>query len=388
MSKWETVKLGDVCTKVTDGSHNPPQGIAISEYLMLSSKNIYNDNITLSEPRYISKTQYENENKRTEIQSGDILMTIVGTIGRVAVVPDNFLSITLQRSVAVLRPKKEITDSRFLMFCLRSKQRFLEKEAHGVAQKGIYLKQIKEIEISLPPIEIQREIAKTLDTTSELISLRKKQLVELDNLVKSTFYEMFGDPVTNERGWEVVCIKDFAKVETGSTPNRSIDSYYNAGEIPWVKTGEINGGYIFSAEEFITQQALDETNCKVMPENTILVAMYGQGKTRGKVGLLMLEATTNQACAAILPNSTFSTEYLLRILDICYNELRNLGRGGNQPNLNLSIIKNFEIIFPPLTLQNQFAQIVTKIEEQKALVQKAIDESQYLFDSLMSQYFE
>ena len=116
--------------------------------------------------------------------------------------------------------------------------------------------------------------------------------------------------------------------------------------------------------------------------------MYGQGKTRGQVGLLKIKAATNQACAAILPCDSIIKEFLFRLLQINYSNLRALGRGGNQENLNLSMIREFRIIIPPLALQNQFASIVRKIEEQKELVQKSIDETQMLFDSLMSQYFD
>ena len=130
-------RLGDICKKITDGSHNPPQGISHSEYLMLSSKNIYDDEITLDDPRFLSAENYATENKRTQISTGDILLTIVGTVGRAAVVPDSIKNICLQRSVAVIKPKCDLVDSRFLMYQLQSMRTHLEQEARGVAQKGM-----------------------------------------------------------------------------------------------------------------------------------------------------------------------------------------------------------------------------------------------------------
>jgi type I restriction enzyme S subunit len=218
--------------------------------------------------------------------------------------------------------------------------------------------------------------------------MRKQQLIELDNLIKSVFYDMFGDPTINEKGWPLSRIGDLTTVETGSTPNRNILEYYQNGQISWVKTGEIIKGYIDKTEEKITQKAIRDTNCKVFPINTILVAMYGQGKTRGQAGILKIEAATNQASAAILPNKLYVSEFLYQLLVIMYEELRGLGRGGNQPNLNLSMVKDFSVILPPLDYQTQFATIVTKIEAQKSLVKKSIEETQLLFDSLMSQYFD
>ena len=86
---WSQQKLGDLCTKITDGSHNPPKGIEASDYLMLSSKNVFNDELTFENPRYLSKHDFETENRRTDVCAGDILLTIVGTVGRAAVVPEN-----------------------------------------------------------------------------------------------------------------------------------------------------------------------------------------------------------------------------------------------------------------------------------------------------------
>lgn len=178
-------RLGDICVKITDGSHNPPQSISDSSYLMLSSKNIYDDEITFDDPRYLSKENYEIENKRTQIAAGDILLTIVGTVGRAAVVSVSDKNICLQRSVAVIKPKQEIIDSRFLMYQLQAMRTQLEQEARGVAQKGIYLKQVENLQIKVPSHDEQKRIVENLDEITKLIALRKEQLVKLDQLVKS-----------------------------------------------------------------------------------------------------------------------------------------------------------------------------------------------------------
>ena len=122
------MKLKEICENITDGSHNPPSGIDSSEYLMLSSKNIFDDKITLEEPRYLSEEQFLAEDKRTCIKAGDVLMTIVGTVGRAAVVTADIPKITLQRSVAVLHPHSDVCNSRFLMYLLRSKRTSLNKK--------------------------------------------------------------------------------------------------------------------------------------------------------------------------------------------------------------------------------------------------------------------
>lgn len=175
---------------------------------------------------------------------------------------------------------------------------------------------------------------------------------------------MFGDPCTNPFKWELRSIESLTEVMTGATPNRSNPVYYT-GNIPWVKTGEISNVHITSTEECISELALKETNCKMLPVDTIMLAMYGQGKTRGQAGMIKIKATTNQACAAILPSMTYQPEYLLRYLMIQYEDLRAMGRGAQQANLNLSMIKNYKIMYPPKELRDQYVEFVKQTDKSK-----------------------
>lgn len=158
---------------------------------------------------------------------------------------------------------------------------------------------------------------------------------------------------------------------TGATPSRTVEGYYE-GDIPWVKTGEIERGLIKSTEESITYKALQETNCKILPIGTVMVAMYGQGKTRGTSGILQIEAATNQACAAILPCDKLNPVFLHQFLVNEYGRLRGMGRGVQQANLNLSMIKNYPIMDVPHFLQEQFAAFVRQSDKSKYQIQKLI----------------
>jgi type I restriction enzyme S subunit len=187
--------LNEVCIRITDGSHNPPKSVNKNEYLMLSSKNIFNDHITLGDPRYLSKTDFNIENKRTDVSEGDVLLTIVGTIGRVAVYNSEYPKFTLQRSVAVLKPDLNIIEPRYLMYSLRSKIDKIQNQSRGVAQKGFYLKQIKNFSINLPAINNQRITIKKIDKLSEqtkkLEENYKQKLLLLDELKKSVLAKAF-----------------------------------------------------------------------------------------------------------------------------------------------------------------------------------------------------
>ena len=180
-------KLGDICFQITDGSHNPPAGIENSKHLMLSSKNINDDEITTTAPRFLTDEQFDIENKRTNVLSGDLLMTIVGTVGRVAVVPEMLAGICLQRSVAVIKPNPTIINNRYLMYQLQSMRKFLESEARGVVQKGIYLKQVGDLSVITPPLDEQYRVVDTLDHISGLIHIYQQQLTKLDELIKARF---------------------------------------------------------------------------------------------------------------------------------------------------------------------------------------------------------
>lgn len=185
------VLLGDLCRHITDGSHNPPQSIDVSDYLMLSSKNIVDGTISLDSPRYLSYADFFNENKRTQVTPGDVLMTIVGTVGRTAVVPNDFPSITLQRSVAVLKPKDGI-NSIFLSKMLDMMSSEIEMSAHGVAQKGIYLSQVKNLRVIKPSNKLQERFAAFVSQVDKSKFAIQKAIDKLELLKASLMQEYFG----------------------------------------------------------------------------------------------------------------------------------------------------------------------------------------------------
>ena len=264
----------------------------------------------------------------------------------------------------------------------------LKKIAKGVAQPVIAASEASKISIPVPPIAEQEKIVAELDCLSGIIEKKKQQLKEYDALAQSIFYEMFGDPVENEKGWEMKKMGDISTIGTGATPSRLKEDLYYGGGIPWVKTTEVQNCDITKTEETITKLAIEETNCKLYPSGTLLMAMYGQGKTRGQIAKLKISATTNQACAAIMLNETIcNLEYIYELLFINYDNIRAMAQGGNQANLNLKLVSSIPIILPPLSLQQAFATKIEAIEKQKELIKKSIEEVETLFNSRMEYYF-
>ena len=185
--------LNELTNKITDGSHNPPIGIAENEgYMMLSSQNIINNSLNYENVRFLKKEDFEKENLRTNLNRGDVLLTIVGTVGRTAIITDE-TNITLQRSVAVLKPTKEI-NSIYLVGAINSDDviRQLNKGAKGVAQKGIYLNDIKKILIAVPPIELQNQFADIVKQIDKQKFEIENSLKEMQELYESLMEKYFG----------------------------------------------------------------------------------------------------------------------------------------------------------------------------------------------------
>ena len=384
---WTYKKLGEVCKRITDGSHNPPKGILSSNYLMISSQNVFNDNIKLDDVRYLSEEDFIKENKRTNIKSNDVLLTIVGTIGRCAVVNDNIGNITLQRSVAVLSPTSNI-NSRFLMYCCIGNNENLNKNAHGVAQRGIYLKQLCNIAIPVPSLEEQLQVVSELDLLSGIIEKQKAQLEELDKLAQSIFYDMFGDPVTNEKGWETKKIGEIGKVERGAGISKK--DFVEEG-LPCIHYGQLHTCLEATTHKHIT----------CIPNN--LMPMYKIARP-GDVIMAITSEDVEGSCtstawlgkydivvgsdAAIFHHSMNGVyiSYYTRTKAF-YFEKAKYAKGFKVTHISTKEIESIPIPIPPLSLQQEFAAKVEAIEAMKAKVRQSLIEAETLFNSRMDYYF-
>ena len=165
-----------------------------------------------------------------------------------------------------------------------------------------------------------------------------------------------------DEDWAASRIDEIASVTSGGTPSRSNSEYWD-GNIPWVTTSLVDFNVIQTAEEFITQDGLKNSSAKLFPKNTILMAMYGQGITRGKVAILGIEATTNQACCAIKLNNSFDTHFIFQNLMNRYEEIRDLSNDGGQKNLSAGIIKEIEVVSPSKEEQTKIATFLSTVDE-------------------------
>lgn len=252
-----------------------------------------------------------------------------------------------------------------------------------------HFKYVKAEKYVIPPtLAEQQEIVHVLDTMSDIIRLREECISHAQDLIFAIFREMFGDVLKRV---ENVRVADYFDVGTGGTPSREkLDKFYNNGDIPWVKTTEVNNCYINKTEEKITELALKQTNCTLYPKNTILMAMYGQGKTRGKVAYLNISATTNQACAALQLKpqiNNVNTKYVFYYLQYIYDYLRTLSQGGGRPNMNLSIVRKIPLYLPSINLQNAYSGKVTELELYIKEQQEELENAKQMFQSLLHHAF-
>ena len=269
-----------------------------------------------------------------------------------------------QRTYIIESKEKNILSVPYLYCFLDGYVEELRKQSIGGVIKYIKLGNLTEAQIPLCSITEQNEIVENLNKVNTLITLRKQQLAKLDELVKARFIEMFGG-VHDSKIYPYKAVKELTDVVSGGTPSRDISEYWEEGTIPWVKTTELQNNIVTEVEEYITEQGLSNSSAKIVPSGTVLIAMYGQGKTRGMTAYLGVEACTNQACACILPSAKINQTFLWQFFILSYDNLRDMAKGGNQPNLNGNMIKNYPILCPPRELQEQFAAFVEQTDKSK-----------------------
>ena len=386
MGKWEKTLLGDVC------QINPSLDTVLSN-------DVYYSVIPMDAVSTNGDILYKRKARRDEIsagltqfRNGDILFAKITPCmenGKCTIASD------LENGVGfgstefhVLRPCNKV-EKRWLFHLVHSSEFRADAQRNmtgSAGQKRVPTSYLRKYEILLPPLPIQQKIADALDKASALIEMRKAQIEKLDLLIKSQFIEMFGS-IHNSREYPYAPLKDKSVVVSGGTPDRDVEKFWRDGTIPWVKTGELQNCEITDVQEYITLDGLNSSAAKVIPPDTILVAMYGQGKTRGMTAYLRIEGCTNQACACILPSEKINQRYLWHYFILSYDKLREMAKGGNQPNLNLAIIKNFEVLTPPISLQNKFSAFVQKVDNQKTILQQSISRLELNYKSLVQKSF-
>ena len=249
-----------------------------------------------------------------------------------------------------------ILDNKFLYYCLINKLDLIASFYRGSGIKHPSMAHVLDLQISIPPLSVQSQIVQILDTFTELtaeLSMRQKQ------------YQYYRDFLLSEHelakvGFEWKSLGEVAaKISSGGTPKTGMDEYYN-GDIPWLRTQEVNFGEIWDTGIKITEAGVKNSSAKWIPKNCVILAMYGA--TVGKVAINKIPMTTNQACANIqVDESILSYRYLFHYLSSEYEYIKSLGT-GSQTNINAQIVKGLQIPIPPLDTQAKIVAILDKFD--------------------------
>ena len=380
-SKWNVISLHKLPIQIIDGDRSakyPKRDEFQDEgIIFLSSTNIVGNRLELSKCNRIVEGKY-NSIRKGRIKHLDIVMTTRGNgIGKVALINQRFIARGLiNAQLLLLRANAKSISPTFLFYvaCSKHFQREVQNFASGSAQPQIPITALRQISIQIPPLPTQRKIAAILSAYDELIenNLRRIKILEemAQNLYREWFVKFrfpgheqarFVDSALGQipEGWEVADFSELYITSSGGTPRREVAEYYG-GNHPWIKTRELNDGFVLETEEKLTDLGLKKSSAKIFPENTVILAIYGA--TIGKLGILSVPSATNQACVAILPKEIgFGRAFAFLFLRENRKKLIGLGQGAAQQNISQVVLKKFPVLRPPLSVMQEFSILAEPI---------------------------
>ncbi len=325
----------------------------------------------------------------------DILISVRAPIGALNYAKEKCC---IGRGLAAITPNKTMVSSEFIFWLLKGKNEELNSKGTGSTFKAISKKVLEEVKVPDISLEMQSEYALNLEKTYKIIQLRTQQLQSLDDLIKARFVEMFGEPIDNPKQWKVKRLKEISTLITnGNTPKGGSENY-------------VDDGIIFLRSQNVWRNRIDLSDVAYIDEDThqkmkkstvnykdILITKTGRINTEnsslGRAALYLGgngTANINGHVYLVRLNDTVVPEYVVTILtgEAYRKYIRKVCVGGiDKRQINLDQVEDFPIIMPSKKLQQEFADFKTQIDKSKVVVQKALDEAQLLFDSLMQKYF-
>jgi len=329
--------------------------------------------------RGFSETYYSGEYPPEYIlHAGDLL---IGMDGEFNIARWKSKEALLNQRVCKISAKDGVCEE-YLRFVLSKELKAIENRTAFVTVKHLSAKELNKLEIDVPDLLEQERVSESLARIEEIITKRQKEIQKLDDLIKARFVELFGDPKYNKSN--LVKIGEIGALTSGGTPSRAKPEYFE-GDIRWYSAGELNSLYLPDSVEHISEMALQQSSAKLFNKGTLMIGMYDTAAF--KMGILTESSSSNQACANLNPKQGYNIVWLYYLFDIMKPIFLQERQGVRQKNLSLSKIKEFEVPFAPFELQEQFVEFVHQVDKSKVAVQKALEEAQLLFDSLMQKYF-
>lgn len=392
MSKWEMVKLGDICFDMHQGINTVADEVAYqgNGVPIIQSKNITKGYLDLDDVRYVDDNDYKKYNAKYNPRIGDLLICNIGTIGKsyTIVKEDKFL---IAWNLFIVKLKVDMVIPQYVQHYLNYLYsiNYFDRLLTGGTVKFINKSKMSNIGIPIPPLDVQKHIADVLDKAQEIIDGHNKQLEELDNLIKAIFYDMFGDPIINEKEWESITLKDVIldiRYGTSTPPVFSENGY------KFIRATNIKNGRIIEDDmKFISHdEGTKIEKCKMKGNEMIIVrsgvnagdtCVISEDYIGHYAGYDLILEFNQERVSPFFINELFNTNYM-------ENAIKPLTRRAAQPHLNSEQVQSLQIVLPPLELQKKYITIIQNIEEQKSIVKRSLKESHNLFISLMSKYFD
>lgn len=320
-------------------------------------------------------------------KSGDILfVTRNPHLRKCGVV--NFDGICSEKTFVLETKNRNILLQEYLAIVMQSDDfwNYCEENKSGGVNYFLNWSTLAEYEFYLPSLAEQKVLAEKLWAAYEVKQSYLKMIAATEEMVKAQFIEMFGDCESNTHYYQIKKVGDFAECFAGATPSTKVSAYWDNGNIPWMSSGEVHKGRVKDTDAKISQQGYDGCSTKMVPVHSVVIALAGQGKTRGTVAINDIALCTNQSLCAIVPNEEVNYEYLYHNLRGRYKELRSMsgdvdGRGG----LNLKHIQSIKVVVPPMEEQLKFVSIAQQADKSISELRKSVDAIDKVIKSLINE---
>ena len=390
------MRLEEICTVFTDGDWIESKDQSDDGIRLVQTGNIGEGIYLEKEARakYISEETFEKL-KCTEIFPGDILVSrLPDPVGRACIIPEKEERMITAVDCTICRPNESIISKEYLCYFMRSSAYYkrLLGSVTGTTRKRISRKNLGNVELEVPSKERQMDVVEQLDCLVKVIESRKQELQLLDNLIKARFVEMFGNPVINEKRWRQKSLGEITtKIGSGATPKGGKGAYQEEG-ITLIRSMNVHNG-LFEYRELahISDEQAAKLDNVAIEENDVLLNITGASVARScVVPNKILPARVNQHVCIIRCKEYINPVFLNKLLiDDNYQDLlwSVAGAGATREAITKQQVESLQIIMPPVELQNEFMRFCNQVDKSKVAVQKALDETQLLFDSLMQQYF-
>ena len=325
----------------------------------------------------------------TFLEEGDILIArMPDPLGRACIFPlkgqNKYVTAV---DVCIIRVNNTNCYNKYLQYALNTQniRSKIENQKTGTTRERITRKKLGELEIPLPPLATQQKIAAILDAADELRQKDKALVAKYDELTQALFLDMFGDPVTNPKGWEKVKFEEVGKLDRGKSKHRPRnDPRLLGGKHPLIQTGDIAncGGYVTEYTTTYTDFGLAQS--RLWSAGTLCITIAAN---IAKTGILTFDACFPDSVVGFIPNKKTNNEYTQLWMSFLQKIIEDAAPMAAQKNINLAILKDLDFPLPPFSLQNQFAERVKAIEEQKSIAQASALKSEELFNSLLQKAF-